>query len=280
MPIDLRDTVNTRLARLTGTVFVWPNAIALVDRPTSQTVTDTQTGNILPVFGRERMLLSLRRDSAAGNPQIIENPSSQGVTEILRGYTVHPFHPPKSFAAAPIIDAFVDGRRGKGLFTMRADSTWRTTTITGSSCYFYFSRGQNFSPTQTTPETAPYAITSVSAPCIAEEAIAPYTLVMLSGVSANQQMCRPLHISEPRWVYRVIGMTTTAIAPGATFTPTIQGQISNPAWAWTVGQVLYISSTGTLTATRPTGTVIWPVAIALSATTINFFLGFPEQYDD
>lgn len=67
-----------------------------------------------------------------------------------------------------------------------------------------------------------------------------------------------------------------------------QGFVTNPAWSWTPGKLLYLWTDGTMSQTRPTLGVVTILGIAYSATTICFdprppkedLGGFPDMWTD
>lgn len=66
----------------------------------------------------------------------------------------------------------------------------------------------------------------------------------------------------------VIGITTAAASSGAAVSVQSQGTMTEPSFAFTPGQPIYLSGTGGLSHTPASSGVVLQVAVALTATTI------------
>lgn len=71
----------------------------------------------------------------------------------------------------------------------------------------------------------------------------------------------------------VLGMTTGAAAPGEAATVRTGGELTEPSWAWTADQPLYLRNAGQIGHTPPASGFVLPVGFALSPTTIFLAVG-------
>lgn len=78
---------------------------------------------------------------------------------------------------------------------------------------------------------------------IAQENIAAYDVVTIDGFKARS--ANASHRSK------VLGISRTAVNTGFTGIAINEGEISNPAWAWTINQNLFLNGVGQLSATPP-----------------------------
>lgn len=72
--------------------------------------------------------------------------------------------------------------------------------------------------------------------------------------------------------YPVLYMATETKTADATCNVLKYGYVKNTSWNWTVGGILYLSTTGQITQTQPSTTdyIVQVIGIAINATTINF----------
>jgi len=66
----------------------------------------------------------------------------------------------------------------------------------------------------------------------------------------------------------ILGISAQSVLPGALFEVVYRGTLSNPAWSWIAGQVIYAGMNGALTQTRPITGYLAEVGHAVSADTI------------
>lgn len=78
---------------------------------------------------------------------------------------------------------------------------------------------------------------------IAQENIAAFDVVTIDGFKARS--ANASHRSK------VLGISRTAVNTGFTGIAINEGEISNPAWAWTISQNLFLNGVGQLSATPP-----------------------------
>ena len=100
--------------------------------------------------------------------------------------------------------------------------------------------------------------------------------VVYINSSGKAQFCKSDTISNSRYAFAIcLDATIAANASGNWLT---KGSITNSVWNWTVGGLVYVSTSGysgaTLTQSPPAGAnnVVMPVGVAMSATTM-YFLG-------
>lgn len=74
--------------------------------------------------------------------------------------------------------------------------------------------------------------------------------------------------SNPTHFNRVLGITTGAVASGATPTVRCAGKMTEPTWAWDLDKFLYLSTNGLLTQTPPSSGFLLQLGWPLSATSI------------
>lgn len=74
---------------------------------------------------------------------------------------------------------------------------------------------------------------------------------------------------------KVIGMTTGAVSLGGTAIIQTRGSITEPTWAWTLDQPIFLSTTGLLTQTQPITGFSIVVGFPISATSLFIAIGEP-----
>lgn len=94
---------------------------------------------------------------------------------------------------------------------------------------------------------------------LASESIPAYQVVTSHGLNANSSTLG--HIG------RVVGISMGAIASGFTGPIAQSGSLTNPAWSWTPGVLLYLNGT-TISATAPSTGFSQKVGVAVTATTM------------
>ena len=66
-----------------------------------------------------------------------------------------------------------------------------------------------------------------------------------------------------------IGVTTGGAASGASVTVQVSGVLTEPAWAWTMAQPVWLGASGALTQTQPTTGALFQVGVPLGATSLR-----------
>jgi hypothetical protein len=87
-------------------------------------------------------------------------------------------------------------------------------------------------------------------------------IALVAGVAVHADQSNPAHRGLVR------GISTGAVASGATLNAQVYGRMYEPSWAWTPDLPIYVGANGALTQTRPTSGWLQRLAIADSATLI------------
>lgn len=96
--------------------------------------------------------------------------------------------------------------------------------------------------------------------------IPAFAAVTSTGLAANS--ATTAHFGK------VIGVTLAAIASGFSGLVQVAGQLTNPAWAWSTGDLIFLN--GASLSSSPPGTgFVQPLGTAKSATTIILEIGTP-----
>ena len=81
--------------------------------------------------------------------------------------------------------------------------------------------------------------------------------------------------------YAVVGITTMAVAQGATVALAVNGDtVNNDAWSWAAVQPVFLDVDGGLTQVMPSAGFTAPVGVAVSATSILLTVGEPAGFSD
>lgn len=79
----------------------------------------------------------------------------------------------------------------------------------------------------------------------------------------------------PAHAVKVLGITTGAAAAGDAATIQTGGELTEPSWAWTLNQPVYLGTNGTLTQTPPVAGFSLIVGFPITPTTIYMAIGQP-----
>ena len=102
--------------------------------------------------------------------------------------------------------------------------------------------------------------------------------VVFVNSSGKAQFCKADTITNSPYCLAICADVSIASHAGGNWLT--KGSVRNYSWNWTIGGLIYVSTTGTtgntLTQTAPTGTsnVVMPVGVALSADVMYFFRNF------
>lgn len=106
---------------------------------------------------------------------------------------------------------------------------------------------------------------TVTAEIVATADIAAFQVVNADGTPTNAD--NPVHQNK------AVGISLEAISTGFSGDILMVGEVTNPAWSWTVNDIIYLNGTS-LTTTAPTvGGFAQKIGVAKSATIIEFQLG-------
>lgn len=105
-----------------------------------------------------------------------------------------------------------------------------------------------------------YNITSPTTQITAAENLGGHRVVTVEGYYASKDTASDK--------FKVLGITTGAVSIGATATVTTYGEITDSAWAWTVGSPIFLNTNGTLTQTPITSGFSLIIGKPMSATSM------------
>ena len=94
-------------------------------------------------------------------------------------------------------------------------------------------------------------------------------VVLEAGLAIYADKDTPAHAGK------VLGMTTGAAALGELATIQTGGELTEPSWAWTLDQPIFVGVTGTLTQTPPATGFVLTVGFPITATKIFLAIGEP-----
>ena len=246
-----------------------PNAILLLPVPAPGTYADPVTGNEIPNQTVLRVTAYAKQDGDFGKAKASETPGGPEILEQLRGFCINPRVVPLAIPSIDWIPAYVSGKRGELHWAPRVDSPFQMDRILGAKFFGKFVRASGRFSQEAIQATAYSQVQAVD-PIEAVEAIPQY-----SAAIRNSDGKAALFSSvDPIGIYRVIGIMPTAAPAGAMAAPITIGNLTDPAWAWTPGAGLYLADDGTISETP--GSRVFQVGLALTATNINIFVGFPE----
>lgn len=95
---------------------------------------------------------------------------------------------------------------------------------------------------------------------IAQEAITAYKVVTANGFQANS--LNLLHRGK------IIGIAISSVANGFGGTTVAIGEITNPAWVWVIGDIIYLNGTS-LSTTPPSTGFIQPIGVVTASNRID-----------
>lgn len=99
---------------------------------------------------------------------------------------------------------------------------------------------------------------------VADAALGGHRVVRITGTGVDYADC-----TAPAHVGLVAGITTGAVAQGASAAVANREVVAEPSWAWTAGEPVMLGSNGVLTQTPPANAVFAQViGVALSATSL------------
>lgn len=246
-----------------------PNAVLLLPVPAPGTYIDQVTGNEIPNQTALRVTAYVRQDGDFGKAKASTTPGGPEIIEQVRGFCINPKLIPQAIPSIDWIPAYVSGRRGELHWAPRIDSPFQLDRVLGAKFFGKFVRASGQFPLETVQAT-PYTQTQSADPVEAIEAIPQYAAIVRDSLGKAAKFVS----TDPAGIYRVIGIAPAAVAAGGTISPLTIGNLTNPAWAWTPGARLYLADDGTISQTP--GTRIFPLGLAITATNINLFVGFPN----
>jgi hypothetical protein len=251
-----------------------PNAILLLPVPAPGTYADPVTGNEIPNQTVLRVTAYAKQDGDFGKAKASNTPGGPEIIEQLRGFCISPRAVPKGIPSIDWIPAYVSGRRGELHWAPRTAPAFQMDQILGAKFFGKFVRysGQFFE--EETIQSTPYTLTQAVDPIEAMAAIPQYSAVIRTSDRGGRGKAAPFSSADPLGIYRVIGLSPVAVAVGDPVEPITIGNLTDPDWAWTPGAKLYLADDGTISETP--GTTVFPMGLAITATNINVFVGFPE----
>jgi len=81
--------------------------------------------------------------------------------------------------------------------------------------------------------------------------------------------------TNPSHAFRVIGITTGAIASDVAGDVRIFGRITEPSWSWAIGDPVYLSTAGMLTQTPPAAGFLLKIGCPEASDTLLVKIGEP-----
>jgi predicted RecA/RadA family phage recombinase len=99
---------------------------------------------------------------------------------------------------------------------------------------------------------------------VAAESISAFQVITVTGARANSNTIAQIG--------KILGITQAAINAGFSGNVTVVGEIDNPSWAWTTGDLIYLNG-NTLSTTAPSSGFSQQIGAAVTSTRINVELG-------
>lgn len=94
----------------------------------------------------------------------------------------------------------------------------------------------------------------------ASEPLGGHRVVTMSGLYADS--------SNPSHAYTIAGITLQAVASGAPVEAQYIGELTEPSWAWTPAEPVFLGGNGMLTHTAPDAGFILQIGIPITSTTL------------